>query len=195
MPPKVRANLPATGSMYAVPHGILTHRSQLAFGTPFPCCPLHGREFDMFRPVDKGYIREIVNGPFVVYDTFKNGRPIVVQSLPNVSWYDWACKGHNIRILSAMTDFAIVVPGNHVHYYWPDENVEHYPAAVTLLRSIHNGTDPFDEHRRKIAHEKRKRHLRAKAKRRARSSDSRSGDAGPHSSHKRRKRRRHRDTD
>lgn len=193
MPPKVRANLPATGSMYAIPHGILTHRSQLAFGTPFPCCPLHGREFDMTRPTDKGYIRQRVNGPFVVYDTFKNGRPIVVQSLPGASWYDWACKGHNIRILNIMTDFAVVVPGNRVHYYWPEEYEEHYPAALMLLRSVHNGSDPFEKHRIKAADKKRR--LREKIERRARRRDSRGGDAGPHSSHKRRKRRRHRDTE
>lgn len=130
------------GVTYAIPHGILTHRSQIAYGTPFPVCPFHGRQFDPYHCLDRGYVTEPVFGPFVCYDIFTNGRPTIEDEIPNAQWSDWKCQGHILRILGTMNGFYIIHPGIDIDYYWPEPNTEYYPAVRILLRSLNNGSDP-----------------------------------------------------
>jgi len=133
------------GVTYAIPHGILTHSSQIAYGTPFPCCPFHGRQFDPYRCLDRGYVTDPVFGPFVCYDIYNNGRPTIEDEIDNAQWSDWKCQNHILRILGTMNGFFLIHPGIEVGYYWPEPNTEYYPAVRILLRSLRNGSGPSNK--------------------------------------------------
>jgi len=133
------------GVTYAIPHGILTHRSQIAYGTPFPVCPFHGQQFDGYHCLARGYATQPVFGPFVCYDIYNKGRPTIVDEIHDITWSDWKCQGHILRVLGTMNGFYIVHPGMEIEYYWPEPNTEYYPAVRILLRSLRNGSDPSEK--------------------------------------------------
>lgn len=133
------------GVTYAVPHGILTHRSQIAYGTPFPVCPFHGRQFDPYHCLARGYVSKSVFGPFVCYDIYNQGRPTIEDEIPNASWSDWKCQDHILRVLGTMNGFFLIHPGIEIEYYWPEPNTEYYPAVRLLMQSLRNGSGPSEK--------------------------------------------------
>jgi len=180
------------GVTYAVPHGILTHRSQISYGTPFPCCPFHGRQFDPYHCLDRGYVPNSVFGPFVCYDIYKQGRPIILDEIENAQWSDWKCQGHILRVLGTMNDFYIIHPGIDVEYYWPEPKTEYYPAVRILLRSLRNGSNPSDKNPYEFARAAARYHQSRAARKRAERDAERS--TSPGDKHKRRRHRKRRST-